>query len=177
MQFSSTEFFFFKKKKEEFKKCEKDVLPNYNFASFLRREFPHLEKDQQTRNRVFVQKKKRETVTKGNMKKNIFLWRRESTKKDKFKKNTEFIVEIKRKNDSQKRMRLFKAKLLFFFFQNKLKRQKKTGDAKGDKKAQTTIATRRKDKEQEKCAPKRKRKTKQRERSEKWWKRTWKKRR
>ena len=73
----------FFQKSEEFKECEKDVLPNYYFASFLRREKTKrkrklkglfcLLQDQHARNTVFV---KKETVTKGNKSKHIaFLWR------------------------------------------------------------------------------------------------------
>ena len=73
------------------------------------------------------------------------------------------LLKKSRKNDSQKRMRLWKA-----IFSKKVEKTKKQQEMRKATKKQTKIATRRKDKGQEKCAPKRKRKTKQREQSEKW---------
>ena len=172
-----------KKKVKSSKNVTKMVLPNYYSASLLRREKQEARENTEEHSSLlegptkqgteFVLKK---TVTNESFffSKNIaFLWRREITIKEKFKKNWVFIVE-KRKNDSQKRVILFKTK---FFVQKKLIRPKIQEMRKATKKAQTTIATKRKDKEQETCAPKRKRKTKQREQSEKCWKRRWKKRR
>ena len=101
------------------------------------------------------------------------MWRRESTKKEKFKKRV-YCWKEKEKNDSQKKDETFQSEV-FFFFQKSWKDNKKSRRCeRRQKKTQTTIATRRKDKEQDKCAPKRRRKTQQREQSEKWRKRRWK---
>ena len=98
MQFSSTEFF--KKKVKSSKNVTKMVLPNYYFASLLRREKQETRENTEEHSSLLEGPTNKEqslrskkTVTKGNIlkKKNIaFLWRRESTKKE---KNTEFIVE------------------------------------------------------------------------------------
>ena len=101
------------------------------FCKFTMKRIPHLEKDQQARNRVFVQKKRNRYKRKHFFfEKKLFCEEGRVRKRTIFflKKNTEFVVE-----KMQKRMRLFKAKL--FFFSKKLKRQEKTGDAKVDKKS------------------------------------------
>ena len=137
------------------------------------RNIRHFWKDQQARNRVFVQKK---TGRKGNMffYKKIWLFFEEGRVRKRKISKTNWVYCWKKGKTIRNNDETFEGEVFFF---KKVEKTKKQEMRKAKKRAQTKIATRRKDKEQEKCAPKRRRKNKTKRTSEKWWKRRWKKKR
>ena len=125
-------FFFSKKKSEEFKACEKDVLPNYYFASLLRREFLTLRRTIKKGTEFSV--KKRNKYKRKHVFFTLLFCEEGRVRKRKIskKKKTEFVVEKKgktiRKNgwDFSRRSS--------FFSKKKLKRPKKKQEMRKAKK-------------------------------------------
>ena len=175
MQFSSTEFF--QKKKRRVQSMWKRCFIKLLFCKFTekretRRKRKHrgtfLTSRRTNKQGTEFSFKRKETVTKGNMFcfKNIaFLWRRECTKKENFKKNW---VYWRKKNDSEKRIRLFKAK--FFFFSKKSWKDKKTGDAKGEKGPNNNRNQKEGQGTRKMCPKKKRKRESRRERKKNGWK-------
>ena len=136
-------FFSKKKKSEEFKECERDVLPNFYFSGFLRRD--KQEERENTKGTFLIFRrtnkqgteflfKKRDSYIRKHFqkKKNIFFVKKGGYEKGEIdhQKNWVFCSKKKGKTIRKKRWDISKRS---FFFKKKSWKDKKTGDAKGDK--------------------------------------------